>query len=261
MSSEPEKLIETVTSSYASARGIITKLSKLFSFTTFKIKRGKPDENIASLQSHWKLSEEQKQILVTLSSTKLGANFIDEKIQDMNRSAFHRSAFLLNAFLQLFFVDIGAQLALSIIWIKVFFVASNLILAFIAHVSKLTSYDELFAGPDALPPRRRLFGLVTNRRYNRAVKKKSRPYARQAWRENNLYRPAYFINATLIFIGGQFILPLDRLIFPFGLIFGKIIGLLTTLATIFDVWRGIKSGDDARVAREKEVSVYRDLNI
>ena len=44
MSSEPEKLIETVTSSYASARSIITKLSKLFSFTTFKIKRGKPEE-------------------------------------------------------------------------------------------------------------------------------------------------------------------------------------------------------------------------
>ena len=89
MSSEPEKLIETVTSSYASARGIITKLSKLFSFTTFKIKRGKPDENIAALQSHWKLSEEQKQILVTLSSTKLGANFIDEKILfiDKNEAA------------------------------------------------------------------------------------------------------------------------------------------------------------------------------
>jgi hypothetical protein len=261
MSSEPEKLIETVTSSYASARSIITKFSHLLSFMTFKIKRGKPDENIAALETHLTLTQEQKQMLVALSSTKPGANFIDEKIQDMNRSAFHRSAFLLNAFLQFFFVDIGAQMAISIIWIKVFFVVVNLILAFIAHISKLMSYDELLAGPNALPPRRRLFGLLTNRRYNRAVKKKSRPYARQAWRENNLYRPAYFINATLIFIGGQFILPLDRLIFPFGLIFGKIIGLLTTLATIFDVWRGIKSGDDARIAREKEVSIYRDLNL
>jgi hypothetical protein len=55
--------------------------------------------------------------------------------------------------------------------------------------------------------------------------------------------------------------PLERLIFPFGMLFGKIIGLIATALTAFDIWRGVKAGDDARVAREREVSVYRDLNI
>jgi hypothetical protein len=45
------------------------------------------------------------------------------------------------------------------------------------------------------------------------------------------------------------------------MIFGKIVGLISTLLAVFDVWRGIRAGDDARVAREKEVGVYRDLNI
>jgi hypothetical protein len=30
---------------------------------------------------------------------------------------------------------------------------------------------------------------------------------------------------------------------------------------VFDVWRGVRAGEDARIAREKEVSVYRDLDI
>jgi hypothetical protein len=33
------------------------------------------------------------------------------------------------------------------------------------------------------------------------------------------------------------------------------------MVAAFDVWRGIRTGDDARVAREREVSVYRDLDI
>ena len=51
------------------------------------------------------------------------------------------------------------------------------------------------------------------------------------------------------------------LIFPLGLIVGKLSGLFSTLVMVFDVWRGVKAGDDARNAREREVSVYRDLDI
>ncbi len=75
------------------------------------------------------------------------------------------------------------------------------------------------------------------------------------------YRPAYFFNAISIFIGSQFILPPEKLIFPFGLIIGKASGLFSTLVMMFDVWRGVRAGDDARLAREREVSVYRDLDI
>jgi hypothetical protein len=30
---------------------------------------------------------------------------------------------------------------------------------------------------------------------------------------------------------------------------------------IFDVWRGVRAGEDARIAREREIAVYRDLDI
>ena len=179
----------------------------------------------------------------------------------MNRAAFHRSAFALNAFAQLFFVDLPSQVGLSFVYLKLALVLANVALAIYAHVTLDWTLDDLIAGPNALPPKRRFFGLAVNPRYNKAVKNRSRPYAREAWKEKNLFRTAYFINAGTIFFGTQFIVPLERLIFPFGMLFGKIIGLIATALTAFDIWRGVKAGDDARVAREREVSVYRDLNI
>jgi hypothetical protein len=103
--------------------------------------------------------------------------------------------------------------------------------------------------------------MFPNRDYNRAVKKHSRPYARAAWREKSLYRPGYFFNAATIFLGAQFILAPEKLVFPIGFTIGKITGLFTTIVMVFDVWRGVRAGDDARLAREKEISVYRDLDI
>lgn len=258
---EPENLIGSVTSGYAAARNYFSRFSTLFAQATFKIKRGKPDETIAELGKRWTLDDEQRLTLAQLAATKAGPAFIDEKVADMNRAAFHRSAFVLNAFTQLGFVDFAAQVSMSLPQLKFALVAANLLLAFIAHVSMHWSFQELLAGPNALPPKRRFWGLAVNPRYNKAVKNKSKPYARSAWKEKSLYRPAYFFNAFSIFFGAQFILAPERLIFPFGLILGKITGLLSTIVMIFDIWRGIRAGDDARIAREKEVSVYRDLNI
>ena len=103
--------------------------------------------------------------------------------------------------------------------------------------------------------------MFPNPEYNRAVKKNSRHYARSAWKEKSLYRPAYFINAASIFLGAQFVVPLERIIFPFGFILGKVTGLFTTLVMVFDLWRGVRAGEDARIAREREIAVYRDLDI
>ena len=261
MTTEPENLLGSVTNSYASARQAFSRFTTLYALATFKIRRGKPEENLLELERRLKLSPEKKQFLEQLSTSKAGAKFVDEKIQDMNLAAFHRSAFILNALVQLLFVDLGSQLGVSLPWLKFLLVLANLLLALSAQLARLKSSDELIAGPNSLPPKRRLFGLVMNRGYNRAVKKRSRPYAKQAWRESALYRPAYFLNAALLFFGSKFIIPVDQLIFPFGLIFGKAIGLITTLAMIFDIWRGVKAGDDARLAREKEVSVFRDLSL
>ncbi len=258
---DSDNLLNSVVSSYANARGFLSRASSLFTLVTYKVARGKPEESIADLDKKFGLEAGQQQALFALAATKGGPTFIDEKIQDINRTAFHRSAFALNALAQLFFVDLPAQVGVSFIYLKLALVGANALLALYAHVSLNWTLDDLIAGPNALPPKRRFFGLAVNPRYNKAVKNRSRPYAREAWKEKSLFRPAYFVNAATIFFGTQFIVPLERLIFPFGMLFGKIIGLIATAIAAFDLWRGVKSGDDARVAREREVSVYRDLNI
>jgi hypothetical protein len=261
MGADSENFIDSVTSRYATARNFLARLWTFFGQVTFKIKRGTSEETIAEIGKKWNLDLKQKQFLIEFGGTKAGAAFIDEKVQDINRGAFHRSAFVLNAFTQLGFVDLAAQLSLSLPQLKLALVLANLILAWIAHAGMRQHFRALIAGPNALPPKRRLWGLSRNPKYNRAVKKRSRPYAQSAWKEKSLYRPAYFLNALTIFLGSQFIIPPEKLIFPLGFLVGKLSGLLSTLVMMFDVWRGVRAGDDARIAREREVSIYRDLDI
>ena len=254
-------LFDSVTSQYALWRGFFTRASGLFQKLTFRIPEGSSAETIEQLAQRYGLSEQQRQFLSGLSSDKAGAAFFADKVEEMNRASLHRSAFVLNAFTHLLFVDIGAQLFLSLPLLKWFFVVANLGVAWIAHASLRQELQSLLAGPNALPPKRRLGGLAANPDYNRAVKQSSIPHARSAWREKTLYRPVYFFNAAAIFLGSQFVIAPEKLIFPFGLILRKTTGLISTLVMLFDVWRGTKAGDDARGAREKEISVYSNLDI
>jgi hypothetical protein len=259
---EPENLLGTVTSHYAAARGFLSRLSSFVARVTFKIPKGAtPGETIDELGRRWTLDEEERLTLHILVRDKPGVAFFDEKIQSINRAAFHRSAFALNAATQLLFVDVAAQLYVSLPQLKLGLFAANALLALVAHFEIKQLLRALIAGPNALPPKRRFFGLFPNPDYNRAVKKNSRHYARSAWKEKSLYRPAYFLNAASIFIGAQFIVPPERIIFPFGFLIAKTTGLFTTLVMIFDVWRGVRAGEDARLAREREIAVYRDLDI
>lgn len=259
---EPEKLLDTVTSHYTAARGFLSRLSSFIARVTFKIPKGEtPGETIDEVGRRWGLSEEERLTLHILVRTKPGVAFFDEKIQSVNRAAFHRSAFMLNALTQLLFVDMAAQFYVSMPMLKLAMFVANLVLALVAHFEMRSLVAALIAGPNALPPKRRFFGMFPNPDYNRAVKRSSRHYARSAWKEKSLYRPAYFINAASIFIGAQFILPPERIIFPLGFIMAKVTGLFTTLVMIFDVWRGVRAGEDARIAREREIAVYRDLDI
>lgn len=259
---EPEKLLDTVTSHYAAARGFLSRLSAFVARVTFKIPKGAtPGETIDELGRRWALDEEARLTLHILVRDKPGVAFFEEKIQSINRAAFHRSAFALNAATQLLFVDIAAQFYVSLPQLKLGLIAANLLLAVIAHFEMKQLLSALLAGPNALPPRRRFFGLLPNPDYNRAVKRSSRHYARSAWKEKSLYRPAYFLDAASIFIGAQFIVPPERILFPFGFIIAKVTGLFTTLVMIFDIWRGVRAGEDARLAREREIAVYRDLDI
>ena len=259
---EPEKLLETVTSHYATARGFLSKLSTFIAAVTFRIPKGAtPGETIDEVGRRFGLDEDSRLTLHVLVKTKPGAAFFDEKVQSINRAAFHRSAFALNALTQLLFVDIASTFYVSLPALKIALFAANVLLALVAHFEMRSLLRAAVAGPDALPPKRRFFGLFPNPDYNRAVKKNSRHYARSAWKEKSLYRPAYFVDAASIFLGAQFILAPERIIFPIGFIMAKITGLFTTLVMIFDVWRGVRAGEDARVAREREIAVYRDLDI
>jgi hypothetical protein len=168
---------------------------------------------------------------------------------------------VLNAFTQLLFVDLAAPLLQSLPELKLALAAANLLLAALVHTEMRQNFRALVSGPNALPRKRRLWGLLSNPKYNRAVKKSSRPYARSAWKEKTIYRSAYFFDAITIFLGSQFIVPPERLIFPIGFVVGKVAGLFTTLIMIFDIWRGIRAGDDSRLAREREIAVYRALDI
>jgi hypothetical protein len=261
MAAEPEKLIGAVTSHYVAARGLLSRLSAFVAKVTFKIPKGSPGETIDELGKRWALDEEERLTLHILVRTKPGAAFFDEKIQSINRAAFHRSAFALNAATQLLFVDIAAQLYIALPQLKLSLVAANVLLAAVAHFEIKGLQRALIAGPNSLPPKRRFWGVFANPEYNKAVKRHSRHYARSAWKEKTLYRPAYFVNAASMFLGAQFVIPPERIIFPFGFIIGKTTGLLTTLVMIFDVWRGVRAGEDARIAREREIAVYRDLDI
>jgi hypothetical protein len=256
MGKNPKKLIDS-----ARSRNILARVSAFVGKVTFRINRGTPAETIEEIARQRGLNDGQRQFLNELGGTKAGAAFIDEQVQDMNRGAFHRSAFVLNAFTQLGFVDLAAQLSMSVPQLKLALVVANLILAWIAHRSIRQSFRALLAGPNTLPPKRRLWGLLSNPKYNKAVKMSSRPHARSARKEKSLYRPAYFFNALSIFFGSQFIIPPAKLIFPLGFIVGKLSGFFSTLVMVFDLWRGVKAGDDALRSSEREVSVYRDFDI
>jgi hypothetical protein len=261
MATETTSFFESLASRYFSARGFFARMTQFFDRVTFRVKRGTPQEMIDEVVQKWKLDQAQRDVLLGLASSKSGAAFIDEKVQDINRAAFHRSVFVLNAVTQLGFVDLAAQIYASLPLLKFLLVLANLCLVWIAHAALRQQIRAMLSGPNALPPKRIFWGLFRNPEYNRAIRKHSRPYARSAWLENSIFRPAYFLNAGTIFIGSQFILAPERLIFPFGLILGKISGLFSTLVMVFDVWRGLRAGDDAKKAQQREVSVYRDLDI
>ena len=173
MENDKVGVFDAVTSQYAIWRGVLTRAAALFEHLTFRIPQGSSAETIVQLSQRWRLSEEQRQYLVGLCSEKVGATFFADKIEEMNRAALHRSAFALNAVTHLLFVDLGAQLYLSLPQIKWFFVLANLCVAWIAHASIRQELQALLAGPNALPPKRRMGGLLPNPDYNRAVKQSS----------------------------------------------------------------------------------------
>lgn len=261
MTEESESLVEALATRYASARGLLGGLLAFFAKATCKIAPGAPAATIDALAASFALGEADKQRLRDLVSTKAGEAYFFEKLDNLNREAAHRSAFVLGAVVQLFFVDLAGLVGLSFLPLKIALALANLLVAVLAHMSRREQLRELLEGPNALPPKRWLFGLFANKHYNKAVKRNSLAYAEMAWREDTLYRPAYYANAATLFVGSEFIVAPGKLYFPFSLIVGKLSGLFSTFAMVLNLWFGFKASEDGRRAREKEVAAYRDLDV
>jgi hypothetical protein len=261
MAQEPTPLMDSIFTQVASARGLYGRVSDFLTRATFKISAGTPQQTIAALAASFGLGEADQKKLADLCATKSGAAFFAEKVETMDREATHRSAFALNALMQLLFVDLAAQIGLSFFTLKLLLTAANVLIAILAHLGRRQALRELLDGPNALPSKRRLFGLVANKSYNKAVKRNSQTHAETAWKEASIYRVAYYVNAATLFLGAEFILSPSKLIFPFSLVVGKLSGLFSTFVMLLDAWCGFKASEDSRRAREKEVAVYRDLDV
>mgnify|MGYP006282237051 CR=1 FL=1 len=62
---DSDNLLETMTSSYANARGFLARANAIYSAVTFKIARGKPEESIADLAKKFRLDASQQQTPVS----------------------------------------------------------------------------------------------------------------------------------------------------------------------------------------------------
>lgn len=218
--------------------------------------QGRTDEElILSLSKRFNIkSEADKQKLHALLETKEGKEFFHERVDAINRESFHRSAFAFNAAAQLAIVDMTSIL-LPLPWwqIKLGLAGVNGTLALYANHRVGREFKQLMRGPQKLPPKRWLFGMLRNRAYNKAVVGASKAYKRDAWRENILYRSAYFVNGATLVVGGQSNAPL--------LIGTAFNWLVTYPLAAANTWYGVTSGTNALRATQSQNATLGKLQV
>lgn len=262
MTSHPELLAKSM-EAVAGKKGRLQSLRDLRDSWTYQVTGRDAAELVQNLTLRFKLGTEQTAELERLITSKQGRAFLMERVHGINRESFHRSAFLFNAASQIAFVDLASGLMpfLPVLPLKMVFAAANLGIAAYAHRQIRHEVKSLLAGPEALPPRRRLWGLLANPAYNRAVKRQSEKHGKEAWREKIVYRGGYYLNAASLFLGGQFLVPADKLIWPIGYIVGKTATVITMPLMALNIWRGTVSGSNALRAREQQNSTLGKLNL
>ena len=134
-------------------------------------------------------------------------------------------------------------------------------LAMVAHLEMRQHFRALMAGPRQLPKRRRLFGLLSNPRYNKRGEEKLEALCAQRLEGDDAVSIAYFVNAGGDLSGLAIHHPARAADLPVRLSARQDHRADHHRSWCFDGWRGIRAGDDARLAREREVSVYRNLDI
>ncbi len=169
--------------------------------------RGKTDSDLLkSLRAYFDLSNNERKKLSTLKKKKKGSNFITQKVDEVNRYASHRTAFLANALVQLLLVNLASISLLGFIpniYSKLLLVSANLLIALLAWRRVRACKQTLLQGP-ATKPKWSIWGAFrgNRRKHNKHIKAQAKPY-KTHMSDERLFRMIYLINAITIFFASQ----------------------------------------------------------
>ncbi len=165
-------------------------------------------DKVQQLKTYFKMDATEQDKLDTVAQQEKGRAFILDKVDAINRYASHRTAFLLNAMIQLLLVNIGVVTVLSFIsplYSKLLLVGVNLLMVFVGWRRIRVSKKQLLLGP-LQKPQWSIWGVFrgNRRKYNKHIKKEAKPY-KIRMRDERLFMMIYLLNAITIFFASQLI--------------------------------------------------------
>ena len=166
-------------------------------------------DKISSLQSYYDFDAAEQNELQAVQSEEDGKEYIERKVDHINRNASHRTAFIVNAAIQLLLVNLSSISLLSFVpdlWFKLLLIGANLFIAFVAWRRIRTSKNTLLKGPSDEPEWSFLGMFRCNRRkHNQHIKDLAEPH-KIRMRDERLFSIMYLVNAFTIFFASQLIL-------------------------------------------------------
>lgn len=160
------------------------------------------------LKAYFKLDTNEQADIRKIYNEEDGEAFIDRKINDVNRSASHRTAFIANALAQLLLVNLSSVSLLSFVpesWFKIILVGVNLLVAFLAWRRIRNSKSQLLKGPSE-EPNWSFWGMFRSnrRKHNKHVKDLAEPH-KIRMRDERIFSILYTVNAVTLFFASQLI--------------------------------------------------------
>jgi len=167
------------------------------------------EDKLENLTNYFKFDTDQISELDTVRNEEDGPEFINRKINDVNRNASHRTAFAANALFQFLLVNLSSISILSFVpdsWFKVLLVGANLVIAFLAWRRIRTSRSQILKGPSE-EPEWSFWGMFRSnrRRHNQHIKDLAEPH-KIRMRDERIFSIVYAINAVTFFFASQLIL-------------------------------------------------------
>lgn len=160
------------------------------------------------LQAYFEFDSDEQADLQKIRTEDDGEDFIDRKINDVNRNASHRTAFVANALAQLLLVNLSSMSLLSFVpesWFKVLLIGANLFVAWIAWRRIRNSKKQLLEGPSE-EPNWSFWGMFRSnrRKHNQHVKDLAEPH-KIRMRDERIFSIMYTVNAVTLFFASQLI--------------------------------------------------------